>query len=84
MQVSDDLTFRRSPVELAVGGGRMTSIRINSSLLSLASDPVGLGMETTLGKVLNALLTPIVGLLPPMDSGPRRQLLQEARAAAPG
>jgi hypothetical protein len=30
------------------------------------TDPVGLGVETTLDKVLNAILTPIVGLVPPM------------------
>jgi hypothetical protein len=51
------------------------------------TDPVGLGVETTLDKVLNAILTPIVGLVPPMDLGLAenagcQQLMQEARAAS--
>ncbi|MBL8660873.1 MAG: AsmA family protein [Rhodospirillales bacterium] len=33
------------------------------------TDPVGLGVETTADKVINAILTPIAGLLPPFDTG---------------
>lgn len=33
------------------------------------TDPVGLGVEGTVKKVINAVLTPIVGLAPPIDQG---------------
>jgi len=49
------------------------------------TDPVGLGVESTADKVINAVLTPIVGLLPPIDTGLGadsrcRELLEQARS----
>lgn len=49
------------------------------------TDPVGLGVESTADKVINALLTPIVGLLPPIDAGLGadsrcRELVEQARS----
>lgn len=32
------------------------------------TDPIGIGVETTADKVINAILTPIAGLLPPFDT----------------
>lgn len=33
------------------------------------TDPIGIGVEGTVKKVINAVLTPIVGLAPPIDEG---------------
>jgi uncharacterized protein involved in outer membrane biogenesis len=50
------------------------------------ADPVGLGVEGTVKKVINAVLTPIVGLAPPIDQGVGEdsdcaQLIAEAKQA---
>lgn len=47
------------------------------------TDPAGLGVDTTADKVINAILTPIAGLLPPIDTGLGensgcRKLIEEA------
>lgn len=50
------------------------------------TDPIGIGVEGTLKKVVNAVLTPIVGLAPPIDEGvgedsDQAQLIAEAKQA---
>ncbi|MGZ9034614.1 MAG: AsmA family protein, partial [Rhodospirillales bacterium] len=50
------------------------------------TDPVGLGVEGTVKKVINAVLTPIVGLAPPIDEGVGKdsdcaQLIADAKQA---
>lgn len=47
------------------------------------TDPAGIGVESTADKVINAILTPIAGLLPPFDTGldedsDCRKLMEEA------
>ncbi|MDZ3836196.1 MAG: AsmA family protein [Rhodospirillales bacterium] len=51
-------------------------------------DPVGLGVEDTADKVANAILAPILGLLPPIDTGlggdsQCRKLLEQAKGGSP-
>lgn len=51
------------------------------------TDPAGIGVESTADKVINAILTPIAGLLPPFDSGQEdgsdcRKLMEEAGVSA--
>lgn len=51
------------------------------------SDPAGIGVESTADKVINAILTPIAGLLPPFDTGLDddsncRKLMEEAGVSA--
>ncbi len=51
------------------------------------TDPAGIGVETTADKVINAILTPIAGLLSPIDSGLGeaggcRKLIEEAGRGA--
>ncbi len=51
------------------------------------TDPVGIGVETTADKVINAILTPIAGLLPPFDTGSDadsncRKLVEQAGVSA--
>jgi uncharacterized protein involved in outer membrane biogenesis len=36
---------------------------------SIFTDPAGLGVNTTIKKIVNAVLTPVIGLLPPIDEG---------------
>jgi hypothetical protein len=36
---------------------------------SIFTDPAGLGVNTTVKKIVNAVLTPVIGLLPPIDEG---------------
>ena len=50
---------------------------------SIFTDPARLGVNTTIKKIVDAILTPIVGLLPPIDEGVGKDsdchaLLQEA------
>lgn len=50
------------------------------------TDPIGIGVEGTVKKVINAVLTPIVGLAPPIDQGVGEdsdcaQLIAEAKQA---
>lgn len=51
------------------------------------TDPIGIGVEGTVKKVINAVLTPIVGLAPPIDQGVGEdsdcaQLIADAKQAA--
>ena len=48
-----------------------TPIRIQGTFAepSIFPDPAGLGVDTTLKKIANAILTPVLGLLPPIDEG---------------
>ncbi len=51
------------------------------------TDPIGIGVEGTVKKVVNAVLTPIVGLAPPIDEGVGKdsdcaQLIADAKQAA--
>jgi AsmA family protein len=53
---------------------------------SIFPDPTGIGVETTLQKVLNAVVTVVKGLLPPMDPGgggnaPCEALISQAQEA---
>lgn len=48
-----------------------TPIRIQGTFAEPTAfpDPVEIGVDTTVKKVVNAILTPLIGLLPPIDAG---------------
>jgi AsmA family protein len=55
---------------------------------SVFTDPVGLGVNTTMKKIVDAVLTAAVGLAPPIDEGVGKDsdcnaLIQQARAQSP-
>jgi AsmA family protein len=55
---------------------------------SIFPDPAGLGVDTTIKKVINAVLTPVIGLLPPIDAGVGKDsdcgaLIEQAKSQQP-
>ena len=56
---------------------------------SVFTDPARLGVNTTIKKIVDAVLTPVVGLLPPIDEGVGKDsdcdaLIRQARGQQPG
>lgn len=67
-----------------------TAIRIQGTFAqpSIFPDPAGLGVDTTIKKAINAVLTPLIGLLPPIDEGVGQDsdcgaLIQQAKSQQP-
>ena len=68
-----------------------TPIRIQGTFAepSIFPDPAGLGVDTTIKKIANAILTPVLGLLPPIDEGVGKDsdcgaLIAQAKSHTPG
>lgn len=65
-----DVTFTPVPKDFSPLSVR-SPIRIQGSFAepSVFPDPARVGVDTTLKKILDAVLTPVIGLLPPIDEG---------------
>ena len=67
-----------------------TPIRIQGTFAepSIFPDPAGLGVDTTIKNIINTVLTPIIGLFPPIDEGVGQDsdcgaLIQQAKSQQP-
>ena len=65
-----DLTLTPMPKDFSPLSVR-SPIRIQGTFAdpSVFTDPSRLGVNTTIKKIINAVLTPVIGLLPPIDEG---------------
>jgi AsmA family protein len=68
-----------------------TPIRIQGTFAepSIFPDPAGLGVDTTIKKIVDAVLTPLIGLVPPIDEGVGEDsdcsaLIEQAKSQLPG
>ena len=80
-----DLTMTPIPKDFSPLSVR-SPIRIQDTFAdpSIFTDPARLGVNTTIKKIVNAVLTPVIGLLPPIDEGVGKDsdcnaLIQQAR-----
>jgi hypothetical protein len=80
-----DLTLTPIPKDFSPLSVR-SPIRIQGTFAdpSIFTDPAALGVNTTIKKIANAVLTPVIGLLPPTDEGVGKDsdcnaLVQQAR-----
>ena len=81
-----DLTLTPVPKDFSPLSVR-SPIRIQGTFAdpSVFTDPARLGVNTTIKKIINAVLTPVIGLLPPIDEGVGKDtdcdaLIQQAKA----